>query len=64
MAIFYELLLMACDTNLHGTEINYCSYARLEPSIHLDCSSWRDLQALPQYFGFFSRACGNSKFSL
>jgi hypothetical protein len=43
---------MTHDTKLHGTEINYCSSARLEPSIHLGCSSLRDLQVLLQYFGF------------
>ena len=44
---------MIRDTKLHGTEVNNCSSARLEPSIHLGYSSSRDLQVVPQYFGFF-----------
>jgi len=59
MKTFYELLLMTRDTKLHGTEIYYCSSARLEPSIHLGYSS-----RLLRYFGFSFRACGDSKFSL
>jgi len=63
MATFYELRLMIRVTKLHGTETNYCSSATLEPSIHLGYSSWRDLQVLPQYLGFFFLACRDRKFS-